>query len=291
MHGRALRSGNYAQSVAYCSCPRMRAQRGYDGEWLGGTFSRAVFVGNGLVAILAGLIAHSLVETLALGPVAPFDAVGVASLFWLPLSDWVNPARCNPWLVETLALGPVAPFDAVGATACLFRIQFFSWLHISTRYVQCGQQCCRRGGRAPHACFGLHSLAGNLHLQHVYSVVSSAALPIILYTSWCAAVDASALAVPCNMGDLGPSWGKGLALALCAQAGVVMLAGGAIVALTWTENYGDTGEKKNFLEQLRNGAHAIYNGGSLEPLQNPSGQYTSFGSCMNTCIKQGTSSA
>jgi hypothetical protein len=67
------------------------AQRGYDGEWLGGVFSRAVFVGNGLVAILAGLVAHSLVETLALGPVAPFDAV---SLFWLPPRRWKHPCPC-----------------------------------------------------------------------------------------------------------------------------------------------------------------------------------------------------
>ena len=49
-------------------------QRGYDGDWLGNTFSIAVFLGNGLVAILAGLLGHGLVETLSLGPVAPFDA-------------------------------------------------------------------------------------------------------------------------------------------------------------------------------------------------------------------------
>ena len=58
----------------------LRAQRGYDADWLGGTFSRAVFVGNGLVAIVSGLVAHSLVETLALGPVAPFDAAAVVML-------------------------------------------------------------------------------------------------------------------------------------------------------------------------------------------------------------------
>ncbi|BDA45879.1 Molybdate-anion transporter [Coccomyxa sp. Obi] len=55
-------------------------KRGYDGEWLGGIFSRAVFLGNGLIAILAGLVAHSLVETLSLGPVAPFDAAAVVML-------------------------------------------------------------------------------------------------------------------------------------------------------------------------------------------------------------------
>lgn len=52
----------------------MCLQRGYEGDWLGNTFSIAVFLGNGLVAILAGLLGHGLVETFSLGPVAPFDA-------------------------------------------------------------------------------------------------------------------------------------------------------------------------------------------------------------------------
>lgn len=52
-------------------------QRGFDEDWLGDTFSRAVMLGNGLVAILSGLLANTLVEPLALGPVAPFDAAAV----------------------------------------------------------------------------------------------------------------------------------------------------------------------------------------------------------------------
>ena len=56
------------------SAARSAVQRGYDEEWLGGTFSQAVFVGNGLMAILSGFLAHTLVEGLSLGPVAPFDA-------------------------------------------------------------------------------------------------------------------------------------------------------------------------------------------------------------------------
>lgn len=55
-------------------------QRGYNGEWLGGTFSRAALLGNGLIAIMAGLAGHLLVETLSLGPVAPFDAAAVVML-------------------------------------------------------------------------------------------------------------------------------------------------------------------------------------------------------------------
>mmetsp|Transcript_39307 Transcript_39307/g.125368 ORF Transcript_39307/g.125368 Transcript_39307/m.125368 type:complete len:329 (+) Transcript_39307:550-1536(+) len=49
-------------------------KRGYEADWLGGTFSKAIFLGNGLVAILSGFVANSLVGNLQLGPVAPFDA-------------------------------------------------------------------------------------------------------------------------------------------------------------------------------------------------------------------------
>ena len=38
------------------------------------TFSKAVFLGNGLIAIVAGLVANFLAETLSFGPVSPFDA-------------------------------------------------------------------------------------------------------------------------------------------------------------------------------------------------------------------------
>ncbi|GLC76548.1 hypothetical protein PLESTF_001795000 [Pleodorina starrii] len=54
--------------------------RGFDEKWLGDIFSKAVFVGNGLMAILAGLAASYLVDTLKLGPVAPFDAAIVVLL-------------------------------------------------------------------------------------------------------------------------------------------------------------------------------------------------------------------
>jgi hypothetical protein len=52
-------------------------QRGFEEEWLGDIFSKAVMLGNGLVAILAGLLANTLVDGFSLGPVAPFDAAAV----------------------------------------------------------------------------------------------------------------------------------------------------------------------------------------------------------------------
>ena len=51
---------------------------------------QAVFVGNGLMAILAGLIANYLVTDMKLGPVAPFDASAVVLLIGgaVILSTW-----------------------------------------------------------------------------------------------------------------------------------------------------------------------------------------------------------
>ena len=49
-------------------------QRGFEQQWLSLTFSKAIFFGNGLVAILSGLLGNLLVDTFGFGPVAPFDA-------------------------------------------------------------------------------------------------------------------------------------------------------------------------------------------------------------------------
>mmetsp|Transcript_37996 Transcript_37996/g.107327 ORF Transcript_37996/g.107327 Transcript_37996/m.107327 type:complete len:462 (+) Transcript_37996:526-1911(+) len=51
--------------------------RGFDPEWLGSTFSKAVYIGNGLMAILSGLAANFLVENVGAGFVSPFDAASV----------------------------------------------------------------------------------------------------------------------------------------------------------------------------------------------------------------------
>ncbi|KAJ7965295.1 Molybdate-anion transporter, Major facilitator superfamily domain protein [Quillaja saponaria] len=67
-------------------------KRGFEQQWLSLTFSKAIFLGNGLVAIVAGLFGNLLVDSFALGPVAPFDAascflaIGMAII----LSSWTE---------------------------------------------------------------------------------------------------------------------------------------------------------------------------------------------------------
>lgn len=53
-------------------------KRGFEADWLGSVFSQAVFLGNGLMAILAGLFAQTVVDLF--GPVAPFDAAAAVLL-------------------------------------------------------------------------------------------------------------------------------------------------------------------------------------------------------------------
>jgi hypothetical protein len=52
-------------------------KRGFSESLLGDIFSRAVFLGNGLTAIVAGFLGNYLVDSLGLGRVAPFDAAAV----------------------------------------------------------------------------------------------------------------------------------------------------------------------------------------------------------------------
>eukprot|EP00898_Chlorokybus_atmophyticus_P002490 jgi/Chlat1/3241/Chrsp22S03424 len=59
-------------------------KRNFDGQWLSTTSSSAIFLGNGLAAILAGLLANFLVSHGGLGPVISFDTAVCSK------------ARCTP---------------------------------------------------------------------------------------------------------------------------------------------------------------------------------------------------
>ncbi|KAL6004413.1 hypothetical protein ACLOJK_004966 [Asimina triloba] len=67
-------------------------KRGFDQQWLSLTFSKAIFLGNGLIAIVSGLFANLLADTLGFGPVAPFDAAAVFLLIGMSiiLSSWTE---------------------------------------------------------------------------------------------------------------------------------------------------------------------------------------------------------
>lgn len=102
--------------------------RGYDPAWLSGTFSRAVFLGNGLVAILSGLVANTLVTTAKLGPTAPFDAAAVAlscggALIWFTWTENYGGGKSGGSAADKEAGGPPSPVttDAFTSLKAQFR--------------------------------------------------------------------------------------------------------------------------------------------------------------------------
>ncbi|CAI9275665.1 unnamed protein product [Lactuca saligna] len=67
-------------------------KRGFEQQWLSITFSKAIFLGNGLVSILVGLFGNLLVGSLAMGPIAPFDAASIflANGMAIIISSWTK---------------------------------------------------------------------------------------------------------------------------------------------------------------------------------------------------------
>lgn len=144
-------------------------KRGYAEDWLGDTFSKAVQLGNGLVAIAAGLLANFLVEYLQLGFVAPFDAaamllaIGGAIIMW----SWPeNHGECS------MGKGPIELLHAavsciaadqrmllLGVIQALFEGAMYTFVLLWTPALSPG------GEHIPHgfifAMFMLSSMAGS----------------------------------------------------------------------------------------------------------------------------------
>ena len=79
--------------------------RGFAPELLGDVFSKSVFLGGGLMAILSGLLGDLLVEGLSLGAVAPFDAAIAILLIGasIILVSWPENYGSGPAPIENLS--------------------------------------------------------------------------------------------------------------------------------------------------------------------------------------------
>ncbi|KFM25691.1 Major facilitator superfamily domain-containing protein 5 [Auxenochlorella protothecoides] len=144
-------------------------KRGYNPEWLGGIFSQAVFLGNGLVAILAGLFSHSLVDTFRLGPVSPFDAAAIVlviggviiALTWTEnYGDSSESASLAESFGKAYTLIMSDPkFALLGAMQSLFEGSMYTFVFLWTPALS------PNGEHLPHgmifACFMVSSMVGS----------------------------------------------------------------------------------------------------------------------------------
>ncbi|GMH42407.1 hypothetical protein BSKO_10326 [Bryopsis sp. KO-2023] len=144
-------------------------KRGFAESLLGQTFSKAVLLGNGLVAILSGLLGNLLVEPLALGPVAPFDAalvllfIGGVVIAWLWTENYGDSSEQKS-LMEQFgqaweALKSDPKIALLGAMQSLFEGSMYTFVFLWTPALG------PHGVHIPHgfifACFMVASMIGS----------------------------------------------------------------------------------------------------------------------------------
>ncbi|KDP25194.1 hypothetical protein JCGZ_20350 [Jatropha curcas] len=144
-------------------------KRGFDQQWLSITFSKAIFLGNGLVAIMSGLFGNLLVDNLGLGAVAPFDAaacflaIGMAII----LSSWTenygdpseNKDLLSQFKAAAVAIASDEKIALLGAIQSLFEGSMYTFVFLWTPSLS------PNGEEIPHgfifATFMLASMLGS----------------------------------------------------------------------------------------------------------------------------------
>uniref|UniRef100_A0A2K1R643 Molybdate-anion transporter n=1 Tax=Populus trichocarpa TaxID=3694 RepID=A0A2K1R643_POPTR len=112
-------------------------KRGFEQQWLSLTFSKAIFLGNGLVAILSGLFGNLLVDTFQLGPVAPFDAaacflaIGMAIIMSSWSENYGDPSENKDLLAQfrgaAVAIASDEKIALLGAIQSLFEGSMYTF--------------------------------------------------------------------------------------------------------------------------------------------------------------------
>lgn len=177
-------------------------KRNFDPDWLGNLFSLAVFIGNGLVAIVSGLVANTLVDTLAYGPVAPFDAASVFLAIGLGIivTTWSenygdSSAQHSESVLQQFSKAAHEIYGnrkvaLLGAMQALFEGSMYTFVFLWTPALS------PNGEHIPHgmifACFMVACMAGSALAGKMMSGKKS----IEKYMQWVFAASAVALAVP-----------------------------------------------------------------------------------------------
>ncbi|WOL13120.1 molybdate-anion transporter [Canna indica] len=117
-------------------------KRGFEPQWLSITFSKAIFLGNGLVAIISGLFANLLTDNMGFGPVAPFDAaacflaVGMAIIISTWTENYGDPSESKDLLtqfkVAASAISSDEKIALLGAIQSLFEGSMYTFVFLWT---------------------------------------------------------------------------------------------------------------------------------------------------------------
>jgi len=144
MLGRVL--GGIATSLLFSSFESWLVaehfKRGFEAQWLSLTFSKAIFLGNGLIAIVAGLVANTLAGTFNFGPVSPFDAaacvlaVGMGIIMFTWPENYGDPTEGKGFMAQfTNAANAIASDEKIallGAIQSLFEGSMYTFVFLWT---------------------------------------------------------------------------------------------------------------------------------------------------------------
>ncbi|KAL4565373.1 hypothetical protein LXL04_029465 [Taraxacum kok-saghyz] len=166
-------------------------KRGFEQQWLSLTFSKAIFLGNGLVAILAGLFGNVLVGTLALGPVAPFDAascflaIGMAIILSSWTENYGDPSESKDLLTQfkgaALAIASDEKIALLGAIQSLFEGSMYTFVFLWTPALSPNDEDIPHG--FIFATFMLSSMLGSSFASRLISTKVESYMQIVFIVS------------------------------------------------------------------------------------------------------------
>ncbi|KAF3321361.1 molybdate-anion transporter-like protein [Carex littledalei] len=117
-------------------------KRGFDPQWLSLTFSKAIFLGNGLIAIVSGLFANLIADNLGFGPVAPFDAaacvlaIGMAIIMFSWTENYGDSSESKDLFGQFRVAGKAIASDEkiglLGAIQSLFEGSMYTFVFLWT---------------------------------------------------------------------------------------------------------------------------------------------------------------
>lgn len=176
-------------------------KRGFDQQWLSLTFSKAIFLGNGLVAILAGLFGNVLVDTLNLGPVSPFDAAScfLAIGLVIILSSWTenygDPSENKDLLTQfkgaAVAIASDERIALLGAIQSLFEGSMYTFVFLWTPALSPNSE------EIPHGfIFATFMLSSMLGSSLASRLLARSSLKVESYMQIVFAVSAVCLCIP-----------------------------------------------------------------------------------------------
>ncbi|KAJ8764909.1 hypothetical protein K2173_010374 [Erythroxylum novogranatense] len=176
-------------------------KRGFDPQWLSVTFSKAIFLGNGLVAIISGLFGNLLVDTLALGPVAPFDAaacflaIGMAIIMSTWGENYGDSSENKDLLAQfkgaAVAIASDEKIALLGAIQSLFEGSMYTFVFLWTPALS------PNGEEIPHGfIFATFMLASMLGSSIASRLMARASLKVESYMQIVFIVSATSLLLP-----------------------------------------------------------------------------------------------